>query len=203
MRNMLIFGSGVLALLLLLPDGAEGQKKDNKNTASPATPQDYQAIRNYTEVTAKVVFADESSKTLAFRVETPQLQGGANKNQPRRNRGRPYVNKNIKVVMVGKDFELEVQDKATVRKLFVATEYDDKGFLKEDAEETRQLRAKGFLPATYEDIKSGMVAKLYLTAPRNGGADGKARPTVRRIDLLAAGAGSLQPNATPPKKKNK
>ena len=62
------------------------------------------------------------------------------------------------------------------------------------------LRAKGYLPAKYEDIKSGMVAKLYLAAPRD--ADGKAKPTVRRIDLLAAGAGTLQPEAAPRKKKN-
>lgn len=201
MRNMLILGGGVIVLLLALPDGADGQKKDNKNTASPATPQDYQALRNYSEITGKIVFADESSKTLAFRVEVPKIEAGANRNQPRRpGRGRPYVNKNVKVVVVGKDFELDVDDKAAVRKLFVATEYDDKGFLKENADEKRQLRAKGYLPAKYEDIKSGMVAKLYLAAPRD--ADGKAKPTVRRIDLLAAGAGTLQPEAAPRKKKN-
>ena len=195
MRSMLFFGGGVIAMLLLLPDGAQGQKK--KSTASPATEQDYQALRGYSELTAKIVFADESSKTLAFRVEVPQVKAGANKNQPRR--GRPYANKNIQVVMIGKDFELEVHDKATVRKLFVATEFDDKGFLKENAEEKRQLRAKGYLPAKYEDIKSGMVVKLYLLAPRS--TDGKARPAIRRIDLVAAGAGSLQPDAAPPKKK--
>jgi hypothetical protein len=200
MRNVLIFGGGMMALLLLLPGGADGQKKENKSAATPATPQDYNALRGYSEISGKIIFADES--TIAFRVEVPQVQPGGNKNQPRPKRGRPNVRPNVKLVMVGKDFELEVENKATVRKLFVAAEYDDKGFLKEDAEEKRQLRAKGYLPATHDDIKSGMVAKLYLTAPRNAGTDGKAaKPTVRRIDLLAAGTGSLQQDADRGKKK--
>lgn len=209
MVKMLSFSGVVMLAIFVLAEGAQGQKKE-KATADPATPQEYAQLRNLREISGRIVFADESARTLAFRVDIPQIQANpGNKGpQPARpgkaKKGKGYPAKpNVKIVTISKDFELEVEDKAPVRKMFVAVEYDDKGFVRNNEEQAALLRTKGYIPAKYEDIKSGMVAKFYLNPPRAGGDDQQAgRPTIKMIMLLQAGTGSLQQTA-PPKKKDK
>jgi hypothetical protein len=185
MKKMLICGSLLMGALVLLPAGiAHAQKKDKKDKKnSVATPQEYAQIRNAREVTGKIIFADESSKMLSLRVDMPQMQ--ANKNMAKKGRKSPF-RPAYQMVKVGKDFELPVEDKATVRRMFVAVEYDNKGFLKDSQKEKSILQAKGYIPAKYEDIKAGMIAKLYLTPPKAGAKDDAARPAVKQILLLQA-----------------
>jgi hypothetical protein len=201
MKRTLAFGSVMFAAVLLLPDAAVGQKKDGKPASIAATPQDYDRLRNMREITGKVIFADESSQMIAFRIDVPQIQPNQNKNGQgnRRRRGR-YAVAPYRIVMGGKDFELPVENNATVQRRFVTVDYDDKGFLKNNKEDADLIRAKGYIPAKYTDIKSGMIAKFYLNRPKADAKDSK--PSVRMVVLLQKGAGPLQPAGTPAKKKD-
>jgi hypothetical protein len=70
-----------------------------------------------------------------------------------------------------KDFELELSDKVSIRKMFLETDYDDKGNVKVySKEEKAELRGKdttkpGYL-AKIEDLQAGLYAKVYLKMPK-------------------------------------
>jgi hypothetical protein len=182
MKKMLLCGGLLMAALVALPlDVAQAQKKDKKSAVKLATPQEYAQIRNARELTGKILFADESSKMLSLRVDVPQMQP----NKAKKGRVNPFrPGAGYKIVMVGKDFELPVGDKAVVRRLFAAADYDDKGFLRDNQKEKGMLSAKGYIPAKYEDIRAGMAARLFLTPPKVGAKDDDAKPLVTTIFLL-------------------
>jgi hypothetical protein len=210
MKRILALGSLMLAVALILPDAAQGQKRDGKNSTEAAMPQDYATLSRMTEITGRIVFADESSKTLSFRIDVPQLQANkTNKNPQMKSRGKGRVNPfrinpamAYKIVTTGKDFELEVENKVTVQRRFLTVEYDDKGFVKNNKEEAATLGSKGYIPAKYEDVKSGMVATLYLNRPKASTNEEAPKPTVRMIVLRQAGNGPLQQAGAAAKKKN-
>jgi hypothetical protein len=72
-----------------------------------------------------------------------------------------------------KDFELELAENVIVRKMFLESEYDDKGNLKTlTKEEKADLRAKDPNPtkpgyqAKMEDLQAGLQVKVYLKMPK-------------------------------------
>jgi len=76
-----------------------------------------------------------------------------------------------KVVMDHKDFELETVEKLIIRKMFLDTNYDDKGNLIEYNKETiAKLKGSGKYPgyaAKFEDIQPGMLTRLVLVPVAN------------------------------------
>lgn len=193
MMKTLLGGAFLLGAFTLAPE-AEAQKKDKKNTPVGATPEEYAQIRNARELVGKIAFADESTRMISLRIDVPQMQANQPNKNAKRGKGNPF-RPNYKVVNVGKNFDLPVDDKATVRRLFVAIEYDDKGFLKNNAQEQGVLKSKGYIPAKYEDIKTGMTARLHLSPPKAGAKGDEARPLVKTILLVQP------PNNSTPNKK--
>src|SRR4051812_13418515 len=76
-----------------------------------------------------------------------------------------------KLVMGKKDFELETIEKVVIRKMFLETNYDDKGTLIEyNREAIAKLKGSGKYPgyaAKMEEIETGMIAKLMLVPVAN------------------------------------
>jgi len=70
-----------------------------------------------------------------------------------------------------KDFDLDMSDKVILRKMFLETEYDDKGELKTytDKEKAdlrgKDLSQKGYT-AKMEDLQTGQIAEIYLKMPK-------------------------------------
>ena len=86
----------------------------------------------------------------------------------------------LRVVSKPKDFELSFGDEVVVRKMFVGTEYDDLGYLKEyTPSQLAALRGNGSRPgyaAKLEDVQIGQEVALTL-----GRAGESNRPPVRMI----------------------
>lgn len=80
-------------------------------------------------------------------------------------------NQPFKLAHEYKDFELELSEKVSIRKMFLETEYDDKGNVKVySKEEKAELHGKdtakpGYL-AKMEDLQAGLYAKVYLKMPK-------------------------------------
>jgi hypothetical protein len=80
-------------------------------------------------------------------------------------------NQPFKVVASLMDYTLEIQDPVVVRKMFLATEYDDTGNLKKyTAQEKEELRGKdktkpGY-EAKFEDLLPSQEVKISLTPPK-------------------------------------
>jgi hypothetical protein len=88
----------------------------------------------------------------------------------------------LRIVAKPKDFELTFDDEIVVRKMFVGTEYDDVGFLKEyTKEQLTEMRGKDRtkpgLAAKLEDVQIGQ--EVVLRFAKAGMSDD--RPTVRMI----------------------
>jgi hypothetical protein len=69
---------GVLltALVLVFPNTVAGQKKDKKpaDAVTRGTPQEYARIRQLTQISGKLAFADAGSRVLALRLEYQHLE---------------------------------------------------------------------------------------------------------------------------------
>lgn len=88
----------------------------------------------------------------------------------------------VKVVTTPKDYDFVIRETADVRKMFVGTEYDDQGFIKEyTPDQLAKLRgndrSKPGYAAELDDVQPGQGVTLYLVPPTE--PDG--RPTVRMI----------------------
>jgi hypothetical protein len=117
-------------------------------------------------------------------------------------------NQPFKIVTTQKDFDLELQDNATVRKMYLGTEYDDTGNVKKYTKaELAELRGKDSAKPGYsaklEDLQPGQEVALYLTPPKKASAKADVgaaapanpkRPSVRMIVMtreLTADSASL------------
>ncbi|MCI0682874.1 MAG: hypothetical protein L0Y71_12295 [Gemmataceae bacterium] len=197
MSRTLGFGALMITAVLVVTDQAQGQKRDNKGTVIPATPQDYKVLERVQTVTAIIAAADAQS--VRFRIETPRLVPSKNKGGGRNKNRKQYP---PQVVLDSKEFELDLADGVVVKRTYVAPEYDDKGFFKVNEADAKELRSKGYIASKVEDIRSGNIAKLVLVAPKRGkdqGVGNAARSTVKAIYLLKEGV----PVATPNEKKKK
>jgi hypothetical protein len=199
MAKMLGFTTLVVSVLIFVP-ALQGQRKDGKNNVIKATPQDYKVLERVKEITGIIAFTDPNSKELALRVDFPQVQLAKGRGNNR------YKRPQFTVVHNYKEFELDVENAVVVRKMFIAIEYDDKGNIKGNEEQTKELRSKGYITAKYDDIRSGNVAKLVLKPPQRdknvAGAGNVARPTVRTIVLLQEGKPLAMSKGAEKKKKN-
>jgi hypothetical protein len=104
-------------------------------------------------------------------------------------RSGPY-----RVATSQKDYELPIETRAVVRKLFLPIEYDDEGNLKQFSKSERAaLRgsdtSKPGYKASFDELQGGQEVTLYLSPPRRtrpsdlddpAGSDA-SRPTVRLI----------------------
>ena len=103
--------------------------------------------------------------------------------------------KNTKVVKESLNFELAIEDKAVIRKMFVPANLTDK--------EKQELKGKNTsLPgytATIADIAVGQEVHIYLTPDKSSAKDKPdgSRPTINKIIILTEGGNS----APDPKKK--
>ena len=124
--------------------------------------------------------------------------------QQRQQLAKMYQNKKgggdnlpFKVVTTVKSFDLEVENKVVVRKLFVVTEYDDVGNLKQYtpgqlAEMKGKDATKPGYAAKYDELQPGQEVILHLAPPQAGvgkKGDDAARPTVRMIVMTREAAG--------------
>lgn len=115
-----------------------------------------------------------------------------------------------------KEYDLEVSDNASVRKMFLPFEYDDMGNIKqytdkEKAELRGEDKNKPGYKSRVEEIMPGMEARLFLTPPAKKAKDAKPddegvgnvdRPTVNSIILTKDNPmGTTIPGADPKKKK--
>ncbi len=110
-----------------------------------------------------------------------------------RTAGNP-ANQPYKVVNTQKDFELEIQDKASVRRLTLPVEYDDMGNVKKYTKaELAELRgtesSKPGYAAKLDDLQPGQDVTLYLTPPSKQaaadlGTTQSNRSTVRMIVVM-------------------
>lgn len=196
MSKMLAFGTVMVGALLFVPVRVEGQKRDkNKGAVIQATPQDYKALERVRELSAVIASAD--SRSVRIRIETPRLAPAAGTNKKQY---KPQV------IRDAKEFELDLAEGVVVKRTFVAPEYDDKGNFKVNEADARELRAKGYIAAKAEDIRSGNIAKLVLIPPKRGGKDegigNVPRVTVKSITLLKEGI-PVEPARGPEKKKKK
>ncbi len=90
MRRILGPVSLLIALVLLVPGGVEGQdkkKKGKKIEATPATPQEYAQLSQYKDVTGKLVFADVSAQSLSFRLEYQKTEANPKYKPPKAGKG--------------------------------------------------------------------------------------------------------------------
>jgi hypothetical protein len=117
----------------------------------------------------------------------------------------PYL-----VVNNSKDFELEVQDSVVTRRVYLPTDYDDKGNLKQYSKaELAELKGKdsskpGFA-AKYDDLAVGQQVKLFLVpSAAKKKVEGEDVPTVKpsvRMVLILQDA--PMPGLTAPAKGDK
>src|SRR5687767_9126456 len=132
MSKMLAFGTLMIGALLLVPDHAEGQKRDAKGNVLPASPEDYKTLERTREVTGIIASAD--ARSIRFRIDNPRLvPGGGGGNKKR------YA---PQVVHDYKEFDLDLAEGVVIKRTFVAPEYDDKGNFKVNEKDAKELRSK-------------------------------------------------------------
>lgn len=117
-----------------------------------------------------------------------------------------------------KDYEFELQEGAVLRKMYLPTEFDDTGNIKEYTEKVKaELRgtdkSKPGYTAKLEELISGVEAKLYLVPKTTKKAakgpdddDGVGNidpPFVKMVILTKESAAPASSPAAPPKKKAK
>lgn len=196
MARMLGIGGLLLSALLVLPEFAQGQKKDpaRNPTVVQASAQDYKNIASSKEVTGIVASAD--SKSLTFRQESSRVE-------PNLKNGKAY---GVKVVKEHKEYTFDVDSAVVVKKKFVAPEYDDKGNFVVNQAQSKELKAKGFIASKIEDIRSGNVATIVLAKPKpqdkDAGAGNVPPPVVKSINLIQEGTPVASSKAPEKKKKN-
>jgi hypothetical protein len=127
------------------------------------------------------------------------------------------ANEPFHVVTTTKDYELEVQEGALVRKMFLPTEFNDTGSLrvyteKEKAELRGDDKTKPGYKSKLDEAAPGTEAKLFLTPakvkkkdakPDDEGVGAVDRPTVNMIILTKESSTPSIPIGDPKKKKDK
>jgi hypothetical protein len=155
-----------------------------------------QAQQQLGQIAMQMQKLEMQMKMQATRAEMQQWQQmmrTASTNKGNNNNNGPFI-----VSTSDTDYELEFVDNVPVRKLFLATEYDDMGNLKKYTKE--QLAAlkgkdsnKPGYEAKFDDLVPGQEVTLYLSRPKDG-ATNKDRPTVTMIVMtreIAAGMPGL------------
>lgn len=103
------------------------------------------------------------------------------------NRNMDPNNQPFKMVTTTKDYSLEIQEEAGVRKLFLSLEYDDTGNVKQYSDKEKdELRGKdktkpGYV-AKFEDVAPGQEVKLFLTPPPQAKAKAKEKAKEKAKD---------------------
>ncbi len=198
----------IIALtLVIVPAGPVlGQKKKAVDQTEKATAQDYKALQNVKQFTAKLAFAEPTSKIITVRIESKVLAPVDNDKNDKKKKN--IYKGGLQLVTKGKDYDFEVSDKVVVRKMELFTEYDDKGNLKQyTSREKAELKgtdpSKPGYAAKYEDLLAGQVVTLHLNPPPKSapdpGAGNVAKPTVRMIVIVQQSNGTL--SSAPAKKK--
>ena len=185
--------SRVLTLRLNMPQweanpGFKGGAAGGGNPLQKLMQSQAQAMRNPNPVQRAYKLQQINAQIQRAQLKLLMGQGGGTQNGPYR------LAKN------GKDFELVVEDKADVRKMFIGVEYDDKGNIKEYSKaELAKLRgsdtSKPGYAAKLADVQAGTQVRLSLTPPKNlakkddtkdkgEGVGNVERPTVRMIVML-------------------
>lgn len=241
MRKLSVCVTGLLGLLLLLPQDAQGQKKEKKVEAEPATAQDYTALNQVKELEGRLLVIEPTGKTLTVRVEFKHLEpnladkGKAGKKGDLNNQqyqnflrqqqqfyreydqilriknpaqqqqrmqqlwakmqmqaakanfkgafpGAMPAKDAFKVVTTAKQYEFEAVGEVHVARFKLATEYDDKGNIKQyTADELKKLKDT-LLPgykAKFEDLEPGQLVKLYLVRPKPAAKDKDTKPAAK------------------------
>jgi hypothetical protein len=183
------------------------------------TPQQrFQAMQRYYQDLARFQQQYQQQYNRMMQQYAQAVQQGA-KSTASKPGNEPFI-----VVTTTKEYELEMEDKVEIRKLFLPFEYDDAGNVRKYSEkEKKALRGDdakkpGYI-AKIEEATKGTGAKLTLTpVPPKKKKDAKdkdakdddeqagiiARPTIRRVLLTkeAPSESSAEPEKKRKKKKN-
>jgi len=196
MKYMLSFGALTMAVLLISPESAESQNKDrNKNSnVTPAMPDDYKTLARNKESTGIIASAD--AKSLTFRIDLPHVEPAGGKVYKLR------PSRSVRLVHEYKEFDLGVAESVVVKKMFVNADYDDKGNFKINEAAQKELRSKGYIASTINDIKPGNLAKIVLSTSKQDSKDEGilSRPVVKTIYLVGEGT-PIESSKGPEKKK--
>lgn len=201
-------GSKVLALRIeydTLEPRDPDELQPNRNPQSPVQSllrQQYRVLR-----TTNPIQRQREMQRLLLQAQRMKLRAAP---------GGP--NSPFRLVKKSKEYEFEVKDRASVRRLTLPVDYDDKGFLKTySKEELAKLRGTnpqvpGYA-AKYEDLQAGQTVVLYLAPAAKAdkkskeekgeeGVGNVLRPVVRMIVIQSeAPDPSMSPGAGLPKKK--
>ena len=213
MRPYKVFSFGMIACAALLPSIAIGQKnaKKGEGQSHSATAQDYTTLSRYGEITAKLAGSDLNKNTITIRIDTPHaVKNTATVSTAKKTKGKSTAKPNVSVQTDHVEYELPLKDKAPVRKLYIAFEFDEKGNPKElSATEKLKLKGTGNLPgymAKLDELPAGTVVKLQLEAPKKAASAKKdeepelsSRPTVKMVTALSEPKDPSK-TATPAKK---
>ncbi len=215
-----VLGFALLCFVAIAPSEVMGQKKgaNKKSDAADATPDQYAMLAKYKEMVGTIRSTTATSIVLRVdytppgaaatpppnitartaRSQIQQMQRAQQKAvqdlQAKSKNGKEHI-----------DFELPLTDKATVRRLHLGVEYDDKGNPKD---QKAAAKGEGGLPgfaAKIDDLNTGDHVKVYLVAPSKAApkkdADGAlidgqlpGHPQVRMIVLLEDANAAAAPN---------
>jgi hypothetical protein len=177
MPRLVVIGILFGSLLLIASTGVGQEKTKDKSSdadASPnkATPADYRKLASIGSYTGKVSMG---GKTVSFKIDDADyrkaLKNAAKAKTPAEQKAATaQVERQFAALKwaLGKEFVLDLEPKATLRKLHAPTvEFDSKGFPK-----TTKLTGPPY-PATPEDFGGDYMTKIEFGALKNG------KPTVR------------------------
>jgi len=184
-------------------------QRQMQQAAKAKSPQEQQRIMNRLQLDMARFQQDQQrqlAQQMAKAVKGAKNPGGNSNSEP------------FRIVHQYKDYEFELQEGAVLRKVFLATEYDDTGNIKEYTEKVKaELRGTdktkpGYL-ARLDEIIPGAEAKLTLIAPKATKKDPKAkdddgignvdRPIVKMVVLTKESTSTPVVGGAPKKKDKK
>jgi hypothetical protein len=176
----------VLPLVAALSISAQDEEKEQR--IRKFSPEDYKKLAKLTSYTGKVTGV--GAKTVTFRVDDSDYQnklkwaqGLPSAAQQKTELSKIEAQYAAVKFALGKEFELEFAPKASLRKVRVPFEYDDKGNPKKySAADLAKLKGAGNLPgyiAKAEDFTPGSMATATF-GPRS--KDGKPTVTMLIVD---------------------
>lgn len=202
--------------------------KDNnpKTGGTPQANQQAQFMKRYQDLLrqqeqAKRAKSPQEQQRMMQKIQYEmvklQMQMQQQYAYPKDAKNPPKANPNnepFRMTTIHKDYELELQDNAPIRKMFLAFEYDDLGNIKQYTEkEKAELRGPDKTKPGYksklDEVIPGAEAKLFLTPPKakkktdDEGVGNVERPTINMIILTKDSPTPGIVGADPKKKKDK
>jgi hypothetical protein len=173
----------------------ESQRLEPNADAKVDGTQQQKLMLQYSQIMALPNSVKKQQMLVKFQAQLQQLQASSM----------------FKTVKFSKDYELPVVDKLKVARAKLEQKYTDEGeIIKYSAADLKKMKSPditGAFIAAEEDLKSGLMVKLYLTAPKKLTTKDKqatasplaGRPQVKMV--LIGDEGSLAEPPDPPKKK--